>query len=100
MNIHSLSSTANAIGSSSSTASSSPADANSQLSPDSFIQLLTAQLKAQDPTNPLDPSQFVDQLVQFNTLQQVTQIRELIANGASVSGQTASGSAAQSTGNN
>jgi len=38
-----------------------------------FLQLLTAQLKNQDPTNPTDPTQFVAQLAQFSTVEQLTQ---------------------------
>lgn len=48
---------------------------NSQLGPDSFITLLTAQLQAQDPLNPMDPTQMVDQLTQINSLQQLIQIQ-------------------------
>jgi flagellar basal-body rod modification protein FlgD len=38
-----------------------------------FLTLLTAQLKNQDPTNPTDPTQFVSQLAQFSTVEQLTQ---------------------------
>jgi flagellar basal-body rod modification protein FlgD len=40
-----------------------------------FMDLLTAQLKNQDPTNPVDPTQFVGQLVQFNSLEQLLGIK-------------------------
>ena len=43
-----------------------------------FLQLLTAQLKFQDPIDPVDPNQFVGQLVQFNTLDQLIQIRQIV----------------------
>jgi flagellar basal-body rod modification protein FlgD len=43
-----------------------------------FLQLLTEQLKAQSPFDPVDPTQFVGQLVQFNTLDQLIQIRQLL----------------------
>ena len=33
-----------------------------------FLQLLTAQLQSQDPTNPVDNSQFVSQMAQFSQL--------------------------------
>lgn len=39
-----------------------------------FMTLLIAQLKNQDPTSPMDPTQFVTQLVQFNSLEQLIQI--------------------------
>ena len=62
-------------GSSTSSTSSLGGDDNSQ---DMFISLLTAQLKSQDPLSPMDPTAFVGQLVQFNTLGQIMQIRELL----------------------
>ena len=55
--------------------SSTTANANNQLGPNSFITLLTAQLRAQDPLNPMDPSQMVNQLTQINSLQQLIQIQ-------------------------
>lgn len=45
---------------------------------DMFLQLLTTQLKTQDPLSPMDPTQFVGQLVQFNTLSEIMKIRELL----------------------
>ncbi|HSZ88179.1 MAG TPA: flagellar hook capping FlgD N-terminal domain-containing protein [Acetobacteraceae bacterium] len=38
-----------------------------------FLQLLTAQLQNQDPTSPTDPTQFVSQLAQFSTVEQLVQ---------------------------
>ncbi len=35
-----------------------------------FLTLLTAQLKNQDPTSPLDTNQFTQQLVQYSTVEQ------------------------------
>jgi flagellar basal-body rod modification protein FlgD len=43
-----------------------------------FLQLLTAQLKSQSPLDPVDPTQFVGQLVQMNTLDQIAQIHQLL----------------------
>ena len=45
-----------------------------------FLTLLMTQLKAQDPTSPMDPNQMVGQLVQFNTLGEIMQIRSLLQN--------------------
>ncbi|MEZ5946734.1 MAG: flagellar hook capping FlgD N-terminal domain-containing protein [Hyphomonas sp.] len=36
----------------------------------SFIQLLTAQVRNQDPLSPMDSTQFVEQLATFSTLEQ------------------------------
>jgi flagellar basal-body rod modification protein FlgD len=38
-----------------------------------FLTLLTAQLKNQDPMQPTDPTQFVAQLAQFSTVEQLVQ---------------------------
>jgi len=35
-----------------------------------FLQLLTTQLRHQDPTSPLDPNQFTQELVQFASVEQ------------------------------
>jgi flagellar basal-body rod modification protein FlgD len=45
---------------------------------DMFLKLLTAQLKSQDPLSPMDPTTFVGQLVQFNTLGEILKIREIL----------------------
>lgn len=45
---------------------------------DMFLTLLVTQLKTQDPLSPMDPTQFVGQLVQFNTLSQIIHIREAL----------------------
>jgi flagellar basal-body rod modification protein FlgD len=58
----------------SSTSSTSAAD--NVLGPDAFITLLTAQLQAQDPLNPMDPNQMVDELTSMNTLQETIQMRQ------------------------
>lgn len=60
-----------------------------ELNGDSFIKLLLAQLKAQDPLSPMDPSQFVGQLVQFNTLEQIIQIRQTLEQISTASANTA-----------
>src|ERR1700749_4009105 len=37
---------------------------------DPFLQLLTTQLKNQDPTSPMDSNQFTQQLVEFSQVEQ------------------------------
>jgi flagellar basal-body rod modification protein FlgD len=46
----------------------------SQLSPNSFLQLLTTEMMNQDPTQPQDPTQSVTQLAQFSALQYQQQL--------------------------
>lgn len=45
---------------------------------DLFMTLLVAQLKNQDPLAPQDGTQFVAQLAQFNSLDQLIEIRQLL----------------------
>ena len=49
---------------------------------DTFLSLLTTQLRSQDPLNPMDPTEFVSQLTQFSQLEQTvaqTQTLEEVA---------------------
>ena len=58
--------------SSASNASSSSALANES----TFLQLLVAQIKNQDPTQPMDSTAFLSQLAQFSQLEQLVGIRQ------------------------
>jgi flagellar basal-body rod modification protein FlgD len=49
-------------------------DSGSQLGPNSFLKLLTAEMMNQDPTQPQDPTQSVTQLAQFSALQYQQQL--------------------------
>lgn len=60
---------------------------------DMFLQLLTTQLKNQSPLDPMDPSQFVNQLVQFNTLNQIIGIRDLLEQFSTTPASTSSSTA-------
>ena len=51
----------------------SATDANkNQLGKDAFLKLLTTQLQHQDPLNPMEDSEFMGQMAQFSTLEQIT----------------------------
>ncbi len=54
-----------------------PANSPDQLTSQStFLQLLVAQIKNQDPLNPTDSIQFIGQLVQFSQLEQLLGINK------------------------
>ncbi|NND48687.1 MAG: flagellar hook assembly protein FlgD [Rhizobiales bacterium] len=45
---------------------------------DTFLQLLTTQLRNQDPLEPLDTNEFTSQLVQFSQVEQAVKSNELL----------------------
>ena len=61
---------------SSSTSSSATNGVSSLTSEQTFLQLLIAQIKNQDPLNPTDSIQFVGQLVQYSELEQLMGINQ------------------------
>ena len=77
-----VSNTAQAIAHATSSANTGSTGANSTNLPSSltseqtFLQLLIAQIKNQDPLNPTDSIQFVGQLVQYSELEQLMGINQ------------------------
>jgi flagellar basal-body rod modification protein FlgD len=91
MNINSI------LGENTASSRSTSSAAGSGSERDMFMTLLVAQLKNQDPLAPQDGAQFVAQLAQFNSLDQLVGIRQsmdqLVAamqqgQGSDTSGQT------------
>jgi flagellar basal-body rod modification protein FlgD len=60
-------------------ASATGAAATKGIGQDAFLKLLVEQLKHQDPLAPQDGAQFVAQLAQFNSLEQLTSIKDLLS---------------------
>ncbi|QQC63053.1 flagellar hook assembly protein FlgD [Paraburkholderia ginsengisoli] len=65
--------TMNGTNSSTSSTSSTSGTSATDLQ-NTFLQLLVAQLKNQDPTNPMDSSQMTSQLAQISTVQGISQL--------------------------
>ncbi|MEE9912680.1 MAG: flagellar hook assembly protein FlgD [Deltaproteobacteria bacterium] len=59
-----------------SSAISSASKATDALGKDAFMKMLIAQLQNQDPLNPMDGTQFVAQLAQFSSLEQLTNLNQ------------------------
>jgi flagellar basal-body rod modification protein FlgD len=86
--------------------SSTPATAKPAATPsidglateNTFLQLLVAQIKNQDPTNPTDSVQFLTQLAQFSQLEQLIGIRQELQPPAASSAGTTKGATTGTTG--
>ncbi|THD49347.1 MAG: hypothetical protein E7774_01520 [Bradyrhizobium sp.] len=63
----------NPVGSSTASAASSTAAATNSLSYNDFLTLLLAEMKNQDPTQPMDPSAMVSQLATVSQVGQAVQ---------------------------
>ncbi|HEY3942699.1 MAG TPA: flagellar hook capping FlgD N-terminal domain-containing protein [Acidimicrobiales bacterium] len=69
----------NGVGSSDPTSATSSSTAASQLSnPQLFLQLLIAELQNQDPTNPTDPSQIMQQTSELSQMEAVNSMSAAI----------------------
>jgi flagellar basal-body rod modification protein FlgD len=70
--------TATARAMESTTANSSSGTEEASISANDFLQLLVTEMKNQDPTAATDPNQYVNQLVQVNSLQQLISINQTL----------------------
>jgi flagellar basal-body rod modification protein FlgD len=63
----------------SSSQSSQITKAANSMGQDAFLRLLTTQLQHQDPTKPQADGEFIAQLAQFSSLEQLTQMQATLA---------------------
>ncbi|HEY8361553.1 MAG TPA: flagellar hook capping FlgD N-terminal domain-containing protein [Tissierellaceae bacterium] len=60
------------------TSSSNRSTNNADLDKNAFLRLLTVQLANQDPLNPMEDREFIVQLAQFSTLEQIQNLNTTI----------------------
>ncbi len=58
------------------TSNSGSTSESSDITADDFLSLLVSELKNQDPTQPTDPNEYITQLAQVNSLQQLISINQ------------------------
>src|SRR6266436_2450149 len=80
MQVNNLASTVTPAATAASSSSNSSAASTPLGDPKLFISLITAQLKAQDPLNPMSPQDMVNQLTQVSSLQQLISINQTLKN--------------------
>lgn len=66
--------------------SGNPGTSTAAITANDFLQLLVTELKNQDPTANTDPNEYVNQLVQVNTLQQQIQMNQTLDGGPTLTG--------------
>jgi flagellar basal-body rod modification protein FlgD len=77
---------------SSTTSGSGDSDSNSAtITANDFLQLLVTEMQNQDPTDDTDPNEYIDQLVQVNSLEQLISINQDLSGLSSSSSTTGSG---------
>jgi flagellar basal-body rod modification protein FlgD len=93
-------SAANSTNTNNSTSVSQTTDAAISLGEDAFMKLLLAQMRNQDPLKPMEDKDFIAQLAQFNSLNQLTQMSknldelvksQALSQGSALIGKTVSG---------
>ena len=68
-----------ALTSTPSAATQLPNSSNATLGPNAFLQLLTTELQNQDPTQPVDPTAMVGQMISLNELDQLISINQILS---------------------
>lgn len=72
--------------SSSSSSGAKSGTSTATITANDFLQLLVTELQNQDPTANTDPNEYVNQLVQVNTLQQQIQMNQTLDGGPTLTG--------------
>jgi flagellar basal-body rod modification protein FlgD len=68
----------NSVGQAAASAPSTTIDRADGMGRDAFLKLLVTQLQHQDPTKPQADGEFIAQLAQFSSLEQLTQMQQTL----------------------
>src|ERR1700690_854199 len=79
-----------ATGSSSADSSSDASSSSSTISANDFLTLLVTEMQNQDPTANTDPNEYINQLVQVNSLEQLIDINQNLSTALGDSGTSGS----------
>jgi len=80
--------TATPLTSSSSGSSSDSSSSEATITANDFLELLVTEMKNQDPTADTDPNEYINQLVQVNSLEQLIQINQDLGGSSAAGGST------------
>ena len=72
-----MTTTSGITGTSGTTTTSTTVKDQTTVDKDTFLKLLVAQMKYQDPSSPTDPSQFLSQTAQFSTVEKLSTLADL-----------------------
>ena len=78
MGANTISGLENIVSQTGTTSTQSPASSMQSVGKDEFMKLLLAQLKNQDPLNPMDGTDFAAQLAQFSSLEQLQNLNNTL----------------------
>jgi len=59
-------------------AAATPASSQDVTGTDTFLKLLVAQLRNQDPSSPMDNQAFITEMAQFNTVEQLLNVKQAV----------------------
>jgi flagellar basal-body rod modification protein FlgD len=86
-------------GTSGASSSGGSSDSSATISANDFLTLLVTEMQNQDPTSDTDPNEYIDQLVQVNSLEQLIDINQtLSADAGSASSTSGTGASTQAVG--
>ena len=92
-------STTGTSGTSGSSSSDDSSNSSATISANDFLTLLVTEMQNQDPTADTDPNEYIDQLVQVNSLEQLIDINQTLSGAlGSTTSSTGSGASAQVAG--